>query len=161
MKNMKFLVASALTATILLTGACNSEPQKMAAAAAPQGFSNIKDTPIPDTATVDTNRSMVVGGGDSWTGKLVYATPQPAPEVIDFVTAKMQASGWTKISELRGTENVFSFMKQKRVATVVVKGDSGYLANGTEVSVGMVNSHSRISEAAPAVQVDSVVEKAS
>ena len=158
--NKKFLISTAITAAILITGACNSEPHRMAAAANTQGFSNIKDTPIPETATVDVNKSMVVGGGSSWTGKLVYSTPQPSTEVIDFVNNKMQASGWTKISELRGNENVFSFMKDKRVATVVVNNNSGYMSDATEVSVGMVNSHSRISEATP-VQVESVVEKTS
>lgn len=119
---------------------CNEAPVRMAEGI-PAGFSNVSDVPIPESAKVDMTNTTVVGGHDRWTGQLAYTSTQSQPELIDFINSQMQKSNWTKISELRGKETVFSFIRNNRVAVILVSSDKGtFSANKTLVSIGMTNS---------------------
>ena len=86
---------------------------------------------------------MVMGGGNSWTGHLVYETNRPQAEVIDFMNENMQQADWTKISESRAKDTVITFMKEKRVATIRILNDDGYLSKQTTVTIDMANSKLR------------------
>lgn len=121
-------------------GGCNEAPVKVAEGI-PAGFSNVSDVPIPESAKVDMTNTTVVGGHDRWTGQLSYTSSQSQPELIDFINSHMQRANWTKISELRGKETVFSFIRNNRVAVILVSADKRtFSASKTFVSIGMTNS---------------------
>ncbi len=111
------------------------------------GFANSIDIPLPQTAKIDMNKTTVMGGGNTWTGHLVYNTRKTQPQVIDFVTSQMQNAAWTKISELRSKETVINFVKGKRVATVRIMPENHYIYTDTSVSIDMVNSNLRVDNA--------------
>lgn len=125
--------------SVLVLDACSTAGMRVADQSKP-GFSNITDVPLPQSANLDMNRSMVMGGGDSWTGHLVYDTNRSQVEVVDFINSQMQGADWTKISELRGKETVITFMKAKRVATINIFADNGYFGKKTIVAMDMANS---------------------
>ena len=131
-----FLILGILSLSLV---ACSTTPMEVTLQSKP-GFANITDVPIPESAKIDINKSMVMGGGDAWTGHLVYTTKRSHVEVIDFVTRNMLARRWSKVSELRGIETVITFMKNHRVATVRVMVDKGYISNETIISIDMSNS---------------------
>lgn len=126
----------------LTLSACSTTSMKVSTKTKP-GFSNITDIPLPESAKMDLNKSLVMGGGESWTGHLVYETNKPQAEVIDFMNTKMQDADWTKISELRGKETVITFMKEKRVATIRIINADGYLSKKTIVSIDKTYSKLR------------------
>lgn len=138
----KFVKASVLCVAVVALGACASSSMKVAQQSKP-GFANVSDIPLPQSADIDINKSMVMGGGNTWTGHLVYSTKRSQEDVIDFITSGMQHDDWTKVSETRGKESVIIFMKNKRVATVRVTLDAGYITNKTLVSVDMANTKLR------------------
>lgn len=135
-KLISLLTASLLTLSVV---SCSSTMQT--AKQDKPGFSNITDIPLPESAKMDLSKSMVMGGGDTWTGHLVYNTSRSPSQVIDFINEQMQSTGWTKLSELRGHETILTFMKEKRIATVKVTTDSWYHYNKTLVSTDMTRSN--------------------
>lgn len=128
-----------ICATLFSLSACSTTSMKVSDQSKP-GFSNITDIPLPESANIDMNKSMVMGGNNVWTGHLVYYTNKPQAEVVDFINSHMQNDNWTKISELRGKETIISFMKKKRVATIRILTEESYFSKKTMVSVDMTSS---------------------
>ncbi len=130
-----------LIATIsTFLAACASPPPPMSLGDQPQpGFSNVKDIAIPKSAQIDIDRSTIMGGSTNWTGHLVYTVNRPRVTTIDFLSTNMVQMGWAKISELRGSETVIVFMKDKRVATFRIIGS----ADKSIVTVDMANSNAK------------------
>lgn len=131
-----------LAAILLSTAACSTATMETDQQTK-VGFSNITDTPLPVSATMDMEKSMVTGSGDTWSGHLVYKTKKPQTEVIEFINREMLATGWSKVSELRGHETVLMFIKGKRVATTRVTTEKGLISNSTLVAIDMANSNMR------------------
>ena len=140
--NAKVFGFAVLSFSVLILSACATTSMQTTAQTKP-GFSNITDVPIPQSAHMNLNKSMVMGGGNSWTGHLVYETNRPQAEVIDFMNENMQQADWTKISESRAKDTVITFMKEKRVATIRILNDDGYLSKQTTVTIDMANSKLR------------------
>jgi len=136
-KLISLILVSLLTLSVT---ACSTSTIKTAQQSK-SGFSNITDIPLPETANIDLNKSMVMGGGNTWTGHLVYYTNKSQEQVIDFVTTQMSGTGWTKLSELRGNESVITYIKEKRVATVRVTTDKGLLIDKTIVAIDMTHAN--------------------
>jgi len=122
--------------------ACTTGPMLSSAQPKP-GFANITDIPLPESATMDLHKSVVTGAGDTWAGHLVYDTNNSRVRVIDFTSKEMKAKGWSKVSELRGKESVLVFMMDRRVATIRVSKEDGFLSNKTLVVIDMANSNLR------------------
>ena len=129
-------------ALMLLLTSCSSTTMQPTQQAKP-GFSNVTDIPLPESATMNLKQSMITGSGKTWAGHLVYDTTKSQPQVIDFICEEMHASGWSKLGDLRGKETTITFMKNKRLATVRVTSDPGFLAHKTSVSIDMTNSDIR------------------
>lgn len=154
----KLLAITLVCAATVSFSSCSTSPMKVSQQSKP-GFSNIQDVPLPQSANIDMNKSMVMGGGNSWTGHLAYDTKESQAEVVDFINTHMQRDDWTKLSELRGKETVISFMKDKRIATVRVTVDDGYFSKRTAVSIDMTNSKMRSVKHAIMREEDSEVDK--
>lgn len=154
----KLLLITLICAATVSLSSCSTTAMKVSEQSKP-GFSNIQDIHLPQSANIDINKSMVMGGGNSWTGHLAYDTKESQAEVVDFINTQMQGDDWTKLSELRGKETVISFMKDKRIATIRVTLDDGYFSKKTAVSVDMTNSKMRSVKHAIMTEEDSDVEK--
>lgn len=139
---MNIIKCSLAVVLALSLAACATEPMKSTTQPKP-GFSNITDVPLPESATMDLHQSVVTGGGDTWSGHLVYDTKNSQVRVIDFTSKEMKAKGWSKVSELRGKESVLVFMMDRRVATIRVTKEDGFISNKTRVVIDMANSNLR------------------
>lgn len=134
---LKFL--SIVLASFFLIACSTSAPPINVAENPQPGFSNVTDIPVPDTARMDLDKSIVMGGRDNWTGHLVYTLNHSRVTTIDFLSTQMVARGWARISALRGAETVIVFMKDKRVATFRITGNN----KNTLVTVDMANSNAK------------------
>ncbi len=142
MKYKIAFVSLSLTALLLSVSACNTtsmQPDQHSKV----GFSNVTDIPLPVSAKMDMDKSLVSGSGDSWSGHLVYHTPKPQVSVIEFTNKEMISSGWSKISELRGPETIITFIKSKRIATFRVITEKSLMSKSTVVAIDMSNSNFR------------------
>jgi len=103
-------------------------------AAATPTFSQFTDIPIPDSAHMDTDRSLLVGPGDSWVGRLVFSVRWThAPEIFDFFKTQMPAYKWQEISSVRADISVMTWQRGDRIATIQIEDTT----LGAEVTLTM------------------------
>ncbi len=111
-------------------------------AASPQGdentpppvasFAQFNDIPVPSGASMDLERSLLLGASEEWTGRLVYTTGTDAAKVFDLYKAEMPKFGWTELTVIRGERSIMSYQRSGRVATIEIQGRTIY---GARVSV--------------------------
>ena len=123
-----------LVALLLLAG-CNdvalnatrSDPQKGTTPAAEQAaYGRFTDLPIPEGATMDVARSLILGTGDSWLGRVALSAEGGVAEVFDFYRREMPRFGWNEVTVVRAETSVLTYENGARVATVqIAKGTYG------------------------------------
>ena len=72
-------------------------------------FARFTDLPMPSNAELDLERSLVFGGEESWTGRLVLNTNSSPSDMYDFY-----------LTEMRSKTNVMVFDRESRVATITI-----------------------------------------
>lgn len=116
----KGLAAAAMAIAMLAgcgggTGNGPAEPGGTPAAS----FSQFPDVPTPDGATMDTEMSFLLGGGDAWLGRLVVRKRFTDPEALyDFYNAQMPGFGWRQVTSVRSSISVQTWQRGQRVATI-------------------------------------------
>src|SRR5690348_11267848 len=57
----------------------------------------VSGTALPAGYRIDSNRSLILGEGDAWTGRLSYTATGTADEVFDFLRREMPNFGWQEL----------------------------------------------------------------
>ncbi|MBF0325362.1 hypothetical protein [Magnetospirillum moscoviense] len=115
------------------SGASTSLPQTQAGdPGAPIDFQLLTDIPIPSGATMDNDRSLILGERDRWTGRVVMKLWKPGPEAAAFYQVQMPQFGWEPIMAVTSGISVMSYVRGDRAATVQVERGSMW---GSTVSV--------------------------
>ncbi|MBX9635083.1 MAG: hypothetical protein K2X44_08895 [Magnetospirillum sp.] len=104
------------------------DPQK------PLDFQLLTDVPIPSGATMDNERSLILGDRDRWTGRVVMKLWKSAPEATNFYQQQMPAFGWEPIMAVTSGISVMSYVRGDRAATVHV--ESTMMGSAVSVTVG-------------------------
>ncbi len=102
------------------------------AAAPVASFSQFSDIPVPAGATMDMERSLLLGTGEEWTGRLSYETSTEGARVFDLYKAEMPKFGWTELTVIRGDRSIMTYQRGQRIATIEIKTRTFY---GSAVSV--------------------------
>lgn len=89
-------------------------------------FSQFSDIPVPAGASMDMDRSLLLGAGEEWTGRLAYDTSTNNAQVFDLYKAEMPKFGWTELTVIRGDRSVMTYQRGQRVATVEIKARTLY-----------------------------------
>lgn len=89
-------------------------------------FSQFSDIPVPAGASMDMERSLLLGAGEEWTGRLAYDTSTNSARVFDLYKAEMPKFGWTELTVIRGDRSVMTYQRGQRIATVEVKSRTVY-----------------------------------
>jgi hypothetical protein len=87
----------------------------------PKSFADI---PISYDDVLDTERSLILGSGDSWTGRAFIRTKLSAEEAYDYYLNTMKDYGWGMITSVQSEISVLTLRKGDRVATVQIDGSS-------------------------------------
>lgn len=122
-----------LIAALALLGACAKEPiapapviQSSGPSADMAAFQNTTDVPIPAGAILDTERSILLGTMDRWTGRLVMMLSQAPAETFSAFQRDMPGFGWQPITSVQASTSVLAFTLGERVATIEIEaGPSG------------------------------------
>lgn len=127
-KRLAGLGLPALAVTILVAG-CNtvalnstrSDPQMGTTPAAEQAaYGRFTDIPIPEGAAMDTERSLILGTGGNWLGRIALKAEGNVGEVFDFYRREMPRFGWSEITVVRAGTSVLTYENGGRVATVQI-----------------------------------------
>jgi len=145
----RFTILIAAVSLVALE-ACDSGP-RLAATSAPApalatdegelsgAFQPITDVPIPDGARLDSERSLVLGGQDAWTGRLVFTINESAGDAFARYHQEMLRFGWRLITSVQAESSVLAFSREDRVATIQIEGR---MLSGATVAITMSPRHS-------------------
>lgn len=121
---MKISARLAIAAALLLAGCGTSTSLPPTQAGDPQqqaDFALLTDIPIPSGATMDNDRSLILGDKDRWTGRVVMKLWKSAPEATAFYQQQMPAFGWEPIMAATSGISVMSYVRADRAATVQIE----------------------------------------
>lgn len=82
----------------------------------------ISGVALPDGYSLDTNRTIILGEGDRWIGRLSYSVNSSADSMFDFIRREMANYGWTEVSVVRAETSQLTFLSGggDRVASVLI-----------------------------------------
>lgn len=140
----RFTILIAAAALVALA-ACDSGPRLTAISAPAEvegessaAFQPITDVPIPDGARLDSERSLVLGGQDNWTGRLVFTIGESSADAFARYHQEMQRFGWRLITSVQAESSVLAFSQGDRVATIQIEGRT---LSGATVAITMSPRH--------------------
>lgn len=96
------------------------------------GFARFSDIPVPAGASMDIERSLVLGERESWIGRIVMTLGLSADRSYDFFFNEMPRFEWSPVTTVRAETSVLTYTRGERVATVQIQGRT---IGGAHVSV--------------------------
>lgn len=85
-------------------------------------FADFSDLPIPTSAHMNVDRSLILGPKDNWLGRLVFHSSNSASESFDFYTNGMPRFSWQPVAVVRGATSTMTYMRGDRVASIQITG---------------------------------------
>ena len=76
--------------------------------------------PIPENSMYLTDKTVIFGEGDRFTGVLYLVHDAPAEEIVEFYRVEMRDSGWMELAIVRSNFILMNFDKEDRFATIKV-----------------------------------------
>ena len=76
--------------------------------------------PIPDNSKYLTNKTVIFGEGNKFSGILYLQHDEPADDIASFYRKNMIADGWSEIGIVRSQFILVNFEKEDRFATIKV-----------------------------------------
>ena len=95
-------------------------------------FADFSDVPIPASARMNIDRSLILGPKDNWLGRLVFRSSNSAAEAFDFYAGGMPRFGWQPVAVVRGATSAMTYQRQDRVASIQI---SGTTLGGSEIEI--------------------------
>lgn len=131
------LLACVITSLVFLAGCQTTSLQDPTVTAAPgqENFDQIaylQDFPIPRGAKWDNDRTLILGSGKAWTGRLVYSVSMNESEIFQFFQEQMARLQWQPVSVVRGKVSILSYTQSNRAALVELSRPFG---GGVVVSI--------------------------
>jgi hypothetical protein len=97
-----------------------------------QNVVRFSDLPMPPQSRMDTEKSIILGTGESWTGRVLIEVPGSAETAFDYYRKTLPELGWREITAVRAATSVLTYLRDGRVATLQLKRQS---QGGTQVIV--------------------------
>jgi hypothetical protein len=111
------LVAACTTAGTIPTGA----PASIDGEQPQQGFVVFTDIPMPADASVELDRTIVLGTGEDWMGRVTIRAKTDLVSVFDFYREQMPQFGWNELTVLRSATSVLTYTRGGRIATIQIE----------------------------------------
>lgn len=134
---MNILSSLALLCSASLLVACGSvdiRPTGKDGAAPPQPSATqlAGDMPIPATATVRPQETLVMGTGNRWMGRISLNVPGDSQVVYAYFRDGLPSAGWVLTSSSYSKLSFLTFSKAERVATIQIQSVT---FGGNEVTI--------------------------
>ena len=91
--------------------------------------------PLPENSKMATDRTVIFGGGDTFTGVLYLFHDISAEEVVNFYRKAMTADGWTELAIVRSKFILINFDREDRFATIKVNRNV-FDNSASEITIG-------------------------
>jgi hypothetical protein len=97
-------------------------------------FAQFQDIPIPKGATMNMDRTLILGEKESWIGRLVIDSQSSKSQLFDFFKYRTNQFGWQEITSVRAAISVLSYSKENRIMTITFQSQT---LIGTRVNITM------------------------
>ena len=119
-------VRVSILGAVALIVACTRADPDLPATVRPAGspaaeFRPVTDIPIPEDASLDTERSLILSSRDRWTGRVVMKVGMSAAKAFAFYQQEMPNFRWIPIMSVQSEISVLAFTRDDRAATVQVQ----------------------------------------
>lgn len=116
----RHLVRLAVVAAALTLAACDTF--RGTGSDTPVGPQQITGIALPEGYSLEPSRTVVLGEGDRWTGRVHYTINSSAGDMFDFYRRQMPRFGWTEVQVVRAETSVLTFTSGAtgRAATVQI-----------------------------------------
>jgi hypothetical protein len=109
----------------ILLAACadNSAPPGGQNSSAPQS-GQFTGVALPEGYSLDNDRSLALGAGDKWIGRISFTSGMSTNDMFDFYRREMPKYGWVEGTVVRGESSLITFTSSatSRVAVVQITG---------------------------------------
>lgn len=143
--NYSFTAALVIASSLVLA-ACSSMPgsssSSSSGASSSSGTSSsaksssayqpVSDVPIPAGTKINTDKSVILGQGDKWFGRMVLVTDRPSTQAYTYYQEQMPTFGWEQVTAVQGKTSILTFTRADRAATLEI--NPGTLS-GSEVAI--------------------------
>lgn len=109
----------------------NAQDRKTAATET-QAALQISDISIPPGAKFDAEKSLVIGAGERWLGRLVIKTDISSVQAYNHIFNGMPAIGWNLIATIQSNVSQLTYLRGERV--VIVQIESSW-TGGTTITI--------------------------
>lgn len=79
------------------------------------------DMPLPGGAVIDNEKSLILGSGDGWAGRVSMTSAQNGTETFNFFRDHYQKAGWSLVSSTKTKNSILVFVKKDRTATIEIE----------------------------------------
>ena len=118
-----------------------------------QSFQPITDVPIPNGARLDVDKSLLLGGGNYWTGRLVIAISESPGDAFARYLTEMPQFGWKHITSVQSDISILSFALDSRIANIQIEGRT----LGGSILTIVMSPRAEISESSNNIQNSDVI----
>ena len=95
----------------------------------------LTDIPIPNSATMDNERSIVLADRDHWVGRVVMRFWQNTSELTAFYQAQMPSFGWEPVMSVNSAISILTYIHGDHAATVQIEESTMGLKTQVSVTV--------------------------
>ena len=148
------LTLLALLLTLPMLASCGAFSTRLGSGGNQDSFSSrdaagldiVNDIPIPQGAVLDNDRSLILGRGSNWTGRLVFRVNRPTTSLFSLYQSEMPQFGWQSISVIQDEVGILQYVMANRFVTVRISGSG---LRGSRVSILMAPRSSNNDSVAP------------
>jgi hypothetical protein len=133
----RFTTGLSISAALAL-GACSSMPESSSSStstakpAAVPAYQPVTDVPIPAGSKINTEKSLILGQGDKWVGRMAQVVDKPSTQTYTYYEEQMPKFGWEQVSAVQGKNSIMTFTRGDRAATIEIVSST---FSGSEVSI--------------------------
>jgi hypothetical protein len=134
MNTLKSLVLLCSASLLVACGSVDIRPTGKDGAAPPQPSATqlAGDMPMPATATVRPQDTLVMGTGNRWMGRISLNVPGDSQVVYAYFRDGLPSAGWVLTSSSYSKLSFLTFSKAERVATIQIQSVT---FGGNEVTI--------------------------
>ena len=82
------------------------------------------DFPIPSTSIIYPERSVLLGTGEGWSGRVTLVDSSSPGVILKFINNSVSETGWVLTSSAISEQIVLVYEKDKRLATIQISKNS-------------------------------------
>lgn len=132
-----------LLAGVAALGACNTlsgtggttSGTSKSGAPASITYQAVPDLPFAPGTTIDTDRTLVLGSGERWMGRMALKSNLKTTQAYQYYLDQMPAFGWESITAVQGKTSVLTWVRGERAATVEI-GAGALSGSSIDITVG-------------------------